>query len=161
MKKYLLLIVLAMVAASCFKRCPCEERTTRVARFKADGEQFCLVKGFMGGPYSDYTNKDINLWCGGELLKDKTKTIYLHIRLRKNGGMPSLDLQDSLLVGSGTPVFFNISGSNKRYELDTTKPYNFKIIEYDSLKRNITLEFYATVNNGTQTMLLSNGFFDL
>jgi hypothetical protein len=155
MKKYILFALLIFCATSCFK--PCEKRTLGIARFKADGVQYCRTYHYV----LDYHDSIVYFHCSNELQSDKTKNIFIKLRMRRNANTFMIDFNDStqLALGMEHPFYVKIRGGTEvMYTLDSTKPYSCKVSSFDSLQRRITLEFSGTVTNGAQSILLTEGY---
>jgi hypothetical protein len=154
MRNYLLIALLMLVAVSCNK--PCEKRTRAVARFKADGKQYCTSYHYR------VSKKDsvFEFFCIGKTSADELQDIDVILRLRKQVNSYALDFESVNLYGERSPFLCYYSTKNKDpFTLDTTKAYSCAITALDTINERITIQFNGTLSKDSQNISLTEGYF--
>lgn len=165
MKKLYILafVLLTSIFTSCEKD-NCKNCYPTVFECKVDGKTWktsCESKDFFGCTASDFKYYDFipGLNLTG---KNDNKNTYLTLEIRKNKlkiGNNQLYIDD--FVGTYFGDKNNQEGC-ERYRLDTLKPYNFFLSEFDTLNQIIKGTFYFTGKDKCgKTKKITDGKFDL
>jgi hypothetical protein len=160
MRLYIYLAASVICAMGCTK--PCAERTANLARFKADGVQYCTRS--MSIFQASVTGKiaQVLFTCTSipETNKANKQKITIRIQMVEKAGQYVLDNNGSAADQIPFVLTRQLDSNQHKFVLDTLESYSCIITKLDTLKRNIAIEFAGTLVNGTNKIIITDGYFD-
>jgi hypothetical protein len=160
MRLYIYLAASVICALGCTK--PCAERTANLARFKADGVQYCTRS--MSIFQASASGKIAQVLFTGTSIQETDKAnkqqITIRIQMVEKAGQYVLNNNGSAPDLIPFVLTRDIDSNQHKFVLDTMESYSCKITKLDTLKRNITMEFAGILVNGTNKIIITDGYFD-